>query len=257
MRIFQSDSPLMEGLSRISDLVILNMVTLVCCLPVITIGAAMTGMHYVLLKMARNEEGYIVRSYFKAFKENFRQATCMWLFFLIFGAVFAMDVNLTGGAGIAFPPALRLLIIAGGIFIFLMYLYAFPLLARFQNTVFGTLRNAAVLAARLVPADSKKMLRRLYADANAKGFDACRFGGNPFGAWHEREIMERIAPLGPEECDRSLRSDEPDFEDGLIRACAELNGVDFILTRDTGAFRTSPVKALTCAEYLELVGEAV
>lgn len=66
-----------------------------------------------------------------------------------------------------------------------------------------------------------------------------------------------IAPLGPEECDRSLRSDEPDFEDGLIRACAELNGVDFILTRDTGAFRTSPVKALTCAEYLELVGEAV
>ena len=66
-----------------------------------------------------------------------------------------------------------------------------------------------------------------------------------------------VAPLGPEECDRSLRTDEPDFEDGLIRACAELNGVDFILTRDTGAFRTSPVKALTCAEYLELVGEAV
>ena len=151
MRIFQSDSPLMEGLSRISDLVILNMVTLVCCIPVITIGAAMTGMHYVLLKMARNEEGYIVRSYFKAFKENFRQATCMWLFFLIFGAVFAMDVNLTGGAGIAFPPALRLLIIAGGIFIFLMYLYAFPLLARFQNTVFGTLRNAAVLAVAAFP----------------------------------------------------------------------------------------------------------
>ena len=52
-------------------------------------------------------------------------------------------------------------------------------------------KNAAVLAARLAPADSKKMLRRLYADANAKGFDVCRFGGNPFGAWHEREIMER------------------------------------------------------------------
>ena len=60
----------MEGLSRISDLVILNMVTLVCCIPVITIGAAMTGMHYVLLKMARNEEGYIVRSYFKKLESN-------------------------------------------------------------------------------------------------------------------------------------------------------------------------------------------
>ena len=64
-----------------------------------------------------------------------------------------------------------------------------------------------------------------------------------------------VAPLGAEECDLSLRSDEPDFEDGLIRACAELNDVDFILTRDAAAFRASPVRAMTCAEYLEICGE--
>ncbi|HJG36660.1 type II toxin-antitoxin system VapC family toxin [Enorma phocaeensis] len=63
-----------------------------------------------------------------------------------------------------------------------------------------------------------------------------------------------IAPIGAEECELSMRSGEPDFEDGLVRACAELNDVDFILTRDERAFRTSRVRALTCREYLELFG---
>lgn len=45
---------------------------------------------------------------------------------------------------------------------------------------------------------------------------------------------------------------EPDFEDGLVRAAAELNDVDFILTRDARAFKRSRVRAVTCAEYLEI-----
>ncbi|MBM6776195.1 PIN domain-containing protein [Collinsella tanakaei] len=60
-----------------------------------------------------------------------------------------------------------------------------------------------------------------------------------------------IAPVGAEECEMSLHSNEPDFEDGLVRACAELNDVDFILARDKDAFRKSPVRAVTCPEYLE------
>lgn len=61
-----------------------------------------------------------------------------------------------------------------------------------------------------------------------------------------------IAPVGTEECELSLNSNEPDFEDGLVRACAELNDVDFILTRDAGAFRASRVRSMTCPEYLEI-----
>lgn len=143
----------MEGLSKITDLVILNLVVLVCCLPVITAGAALTGMHYVLLKMVRNEEGYIVRSYFKSFKENFLQATGIWLIFLAVGSLFILDLRLTGGAGggIQLPALFRYLLIAGGIYLFMVYLYAFPLLARFNNTVPGTLRNAAVLTAASFP----------------------------------------------------------------------------------------------------------
>lgn len=71
-----------------------------------------------------------------------------------------------------------------------------------------------------------------------------------------REALENllglvaVAPVSAEECDRSLRSNEPDFEDGLIRACAELNGADFIVTRDRDAFAGGKVRSVTAKEFL-------
>lgn len=62
-----------------------------------------------------------------------------------------------------------------------------------------------------------------------------------------------VGPCSAEECDLSLRSDEPDFEDGLVRAFAELNDIDFILTRDKDAFAHSKVRSLTCREFLDTV----
>lgn len=66
-----------------------------------------------------------------------------------------------------------------------------------------------------------------------------------------------VAPFGGEECVLSAESDEPDFEDGLIRACAELNDVSFILTRDGAAFQRSHVRAVSAKEYLEICGQPV
>ena len=67
-------------------------------------------------------------------------------------------------------------------------------------------------------------------------------------------ILLTVLPVGQQECRDSAYSDEPDFEDGLIRAAAEQNDVDFIITRDSGAFARSPVKSLTAARYLQLFG---
>ena len=63
-----------------------------------------------------------------------------------------------------------------------------------------------------------------------------------------------IAPLSAEHCDMSVHGSEPDFEDGLIRAAAELEDIDFILTRDKAAFQKSKVRSVTAAEYLEIAG---
>ena len=67
MKIFDLDSPLMNVLNKMADLMWLNILTLICCIPIITAGAAFTSMHYVALKIVRNEESYITRAFFKSF----------------------------------------------------------------------------------------------------------------------------------------------------------------------------------------------
>ncbi len=140
-----SDNLLMHFLGRIRDLVVLNILVLVTSIPVITIGASLTAMYYVMQKMIRGEEGYVIRQYFQSFKENLKQATTMWMPFLVAGIVVFLDLRLLKAGENIIPPVFGYLIIAAALIIFYISLYAFPLLARFRNTVKGTLRNAARL----------------------------------------------------------------------------------------------------------------
>ena len=91
MKFFQLDSPLMNFLNRMADLMWLNILTMVCCIPIFTAGSAITALHYMALKIVRNEECYITRGYFKSFKENFKQATAIWMIILVIIAVLAGD----------------------------------------------------------------------------------------------------------------------------------------------------------------------
>ena len=84
-KFFDMDSPVMRVLNRVGDLMIMNFLMILCCIPVITAGAAFTAMHYVLLKIVRGEEGYLIKGFFKSFKENFKQATILWLLMLLVG----------------------------------------------------------------------------------------------------------------------------------------------------------------------------
>lgn len=150
-KIFDMDSPLMRFLNRVADMLILNFLMILCCIPVITIGAACTAMHYVLLKIVRDEEGYLVRGFFKAFVRNFKQATIAWLLMLLVIAVYYGDWLIFNYSGIEFPKALVIAVVAVGAVAFLISLYIFPLIARFENTLRNTAKNAAILAFANLP----------------------------------------------------------------------------------------------------------
>ena len=79
MRFLELDSPLMQALNKLGDLMWLNVLTLICCIPIVTIGPSLTAMHYIALKIARNEEGYITRDFFKSFRANLRQGIIIGL----------------------------------------------------------------------------------------------------------------------------------------------------------------------------------
>ena len=92
MKFMSLDGPVMKFLSKVADMMILNLLVLFCSLPIITMGASLTAMHYLALRVVRNEEYYISKDFFKSFKMNFKQATLMWLFMLVVGALIGYDI---------------------------------------------------------------------------------------------------------------------------------------------------------------------
>lgn len=150
-KIFDIDSPVMRFLTRVADLMILNILMILCCIPVVTMGAGFTGLHYVLLRIVRNEEGYIARGFFKSFKENFKQATLIWLIILVFICIFIGDWLIFNYSSIQFPKALIIALLALFMVVCMVICYVFPVLSRFENTIFNTLKNALFMAILSMP----------------------------------------------------------------------------------------------------------
>ena len=150
-KFFDLDNPVMRGLSTVADLMILNFWTAICCIPIFTIGASFTALHYVLLKMVRNEEGYITKSFFKSFKENFKQATGIWAIMLAAAVVLIGDYYVFKQYPDALPKPLMVVILALGILLYLASTFVFPLLSHFSNSVSKTLKNAASFMVLHIP----------------------------------------------------------------------------------------------------------
>ena len=150
-KLFDIDSPLMNVLNKLADLIILNFLTFICCIPIITIGASMTALHHVLLKIVRNEEGYVVKSFFKSFKQNFWQATVIWLIMLAAFLVLLGDFYIFGHSGIEFPSWLRIVILGIVFLVMFAVMHVFPVLARFENTVLNTYKNSLFMGILTFP----------------------------------------------------------------------------------------------------------
>lgn len=150
-RFFNMESPFFQFLSRVADVMLLNIVFLVTCIPIFTIGAAWTALYYTTLKMVRNEESYIVRGYFKSFKENFKQATVMWLIVLAFMVILFLDYNIITTMTGPVATFFRIATTAVGFLWAIELLYLFPVLARFYNTTKNTFINALLMSIRHLP----------------------------------------------------------------------------------------------------------
>ncbi len=148
---FNMEGPVFAFLSRLADLFILNILFLICSLPVITIGASLTAMSYVTLKMKDGEEGYIWKSFFRSFRRNFRQATLIWAGMLVMLAVLVTDFLLSRSMGGAMRSVFMVVTFIGMFLWMSVELYVFPLLSRFDNTVKGTLTNSMMIAIGYAP----------------------------------------------------------------------------------------------------------
>lgn len=145
-KIIDIDSPFVRTVNKITDLVVLNLWTLLCSLPIITIGASFSAAHYVALKLRRNEEGYTTREFFKAFKQNFKKATLIWLIILFVIIVLALDFYIIRNMDLGIPKIVQGVIMVVAALLACTVMWVFPLQAKFENTIKLTIKNAFSLS---------------------------------------------------------------------------------------------------------------
>ncbi len=141
---FQNDSPASRFLNKVLDLFLVNLMWILSCVPVVTVGASTTAMYTVLMAMVRGKDYVVWKLFWKAFKENFRQATVIWLIFAAALALLAAD--LVGFYVLVDQLPMKSVMFIGFVLLSVTVLcalfYVFPLLACFENTVKNTLKNA-------------------------------------------------------------------------------------------------------------------
>ncbi len=137
----------MQGLSILADMIVLNLLTLLCSLPLVTAGVAMTALNDVVIRLIRQEGGSLVGAYFRAFRRNLKQGLIFGLLLLLAAGLLYFDYY----AALAYLPPLRFGIAAIAVLVLGLAIYVFALMARYENTLLQTIKNAAALAIAYFP----------------------------------------------------------------------------------------------------------
>lgn len=148
--MFSPDSKIMQVIGRICDLVLLNIVFLLCCLPVFTFGAAVSALYTVCFRMMREEDSHILKQYFRAFRENFRQGTSIGILLLVIvaPALCYFDRAFRLETAARYGSLLFLFIAMAGL---LAGSWVFPWISQFRNTTRQALVNALILSITQLP----------------------------------------------------------------------------------------------------------
>lgn len=154
----------MQYLTRLYDLCLLNLLFLLTCLPLFTIGAAQTALYTVCFRMDTDKEEGTPRGYFRAFRENFRQSAQLWLIFLVFGAACLINMALFYQLGGALQILWAVFTVLQAIAL-MLFSYRFPLLSLFGNSTKEPLKNALLLGLACLPRTAAVCMVNIFPSA--------------------------------------------------------------------------------------------
>ena len=147
MKFFSTDGGLYKFMTNLFSVFKINMLWLLCSLPIVTIGAATIAAYDVTMKMVDDEEGYVAKQFIQAFKANLKRGIPLGLLGLL--SVYAVWLDFSLFNQLEDNP--MVLLIAGIISLYIVviaFIYAFPLQARYENTIPQTLKNSANISLR-------------------------------------------------------------------------------------------------------------
>lgn len=155
MRFFSYDSKFSRLMMKVASCCYLNLLWVLCSLPILTMGAATTALYAVSLKLVREEDPSLTQEFFRSFRQNFKQSTVIWLILLAVGALLGLDGYILYHLRLAAPMPLAALwtlllavVIAAAVVFVIVLLNVFPLVASFYNSTGAMLKNALIIGLR-------------------------------------------------------------------------------------------------------------
>jgi len=152
---FNLDNPIFKFLSTLVDLVALNVMFVISCIPIITIGTALTSLQYVMVTGWDTQNSHLIKMYTKSFRQNFKQSTLVWLILLVVGAFLGFTgwmVYQQSKVDDSVMFMAFVVIFAIICFVYLcIFTYVWPVIAKFENTTGMMFKNALILAVSHLP----------------------------------------------------------------------------------------------------------
>lgn len=146
MNLLNEDNVIHIFLNKLGDIIVSNLLFLVCCIPIITIGPALTALYHCMLRTVKGNNNGTTKTFFRAFKENFCQSLIVWLGLLAVAFILFLNIRfLQNTASVVSKPLFYVSLGIAGLVIILA-LYIFPVIAAFANTTVNLLKNAYVFA---------------------------------------------------------------------------------------------------------------
>lgn len=150
--LFRYDNKFFEILGKVTDVVILNLLFIISCLPIITIGASITSSYSVAMRMIKDEDIYIVKEFVKRFKENFKTGTIVWGIMIIVGMFLGIDIYMSMlVSNESISKVLQLLFTMISIIYIFTLTYVFPIISKFENTIKNTIMNSILMSIHNLP----------------------------------------------------------------------------------------------------------
>ena len=142
------DNVVIRFLNKVTDLVVLNLLFVLCSLPVITMGASMTAMMSVSLRSVEYGDGYVVKTFFRSFKESWKQATEAWIVNLLLFVMVFLDLQFWSKFIVQniMTKTMLVLSVGLGLFVLMIFLWVYPLISKTKGTLYEQFRNAAAMA---------------------------------------------------------------------------------------------------------------
>lgn len=147
--IFRWDSPFAQKLAMVGNLILLNVLWVLCSLPVVTMGASTAALYYVMFQYQTAEETSVVKPFFRAFAKNFKQATLLWIPTLAITALLIWDLRYLFALG--GNTLMWVVIIVASVIFLMIQTQLLPQVARFENKLGTIIKNAALLTILHMP----------------------------------------------------------------------------------------------------------